>query len=196
MGGYLNEPFYGVQGVIKRKIDYVDSVRFAAQISPKKVKEIKVIEPENNQLKISKPTIKAPKDPKVEIDDKPIAKVEEPKKKLPIVKEVNISSPKEVNKIDDISVDPIGKVTVAKPDTTSDNGILFPTPDPIDLQLPKIDYKPTFVVIPVIPKIVDKEIEEISTPVATNGGNNPDPDKYCWSEGNGGMMSQIILKKG
>ncbi|WP_288862744.1 autotransporter domain-containing protein [uncultured Sneathia sp.] len=195
-GGYLNEPFYGVQGVIKREIDYVDSVRFAAQISPKKVKEIKVKEPEDNQLNITKPTIKAPEDPEVKIDDKPIAKVEEPKKKLPIVKEVNISSPKEVSKIGDISVDPIGKVTVAKPDTTSDNGILFPTPDPIDLQLPKIDYKPTFVVIPVIPKIVDKEIEEISTPVATNGGNNPDPDKYCWSEGNGGMMSQIILKKG
>ena len=195
-GGYLNEPFYGVQGVIKREIDYVDSVRFAAQISPKKVKEIKVKEPEDNQLNITKPTIKAPEDPEVKIDDKPIAKVEEPKKKLPIVKEVNISSPKEVSKIGDISVDPIEKVTVVKPDTTSDNGILFPTSDPIDLQLPKIDYKPTFVVIPVIPKIVDKEIEEISTPVATNGGNNPDPDKYCWSEGNGGMMSQIILKKG
>ena len=195
-GGYLNEPFYGVQGVIKREIDYVDSVRFAAQISPKKVKEIKVKEPEDNQLNITKPTIESPKDPKVKIDDKPIAKVEEPKKKLPIVKEVNISSPKEVSKIGDISIAPIEKVTVVKPDITSDNGILFPTPDPIDLQLPKIDYKPTFVVIPVIPKIVDKEIEEISTPVATNGGNNPDPDKYCWSEGNGGMMSQIILKKG
>ena len=196
MGGYLNEPFYGVQGVIKRKIDYVDSVRFAAQISPKKVKEIKVKEPKDNQLNITKPTIKAPIDPEVKIKDNPIGEIKEPEKKLPTVKEVNISSPKEVSKIGDISVDPIGKVTVAKPDTTSDNGILFPTPDPIDLQLPKIDYKPTFVVIPVIPKIVDKEIEEISTPVATNGGNNPDPDKYCWSEGNGGMMSQIILKKG
>ena len=204
-GGYLNEPFYGVQGVIKREIDYVDSVRFAAQISPKKVKEIKVIEPENNQLKISKPTIESPIDPEVTIKDNPIGKIKEPEKKLPIVKEVNISSPKEVSKIGDISVDPIGKVTVAKPDTTSDNGLLFPTPDPIDLQLPKIDYKPTFVVIPVIPKIVDKEIEEISTPVAKNGGNNPEPERRYWfyikkgdemPTSNGSMISQVTLKKG
>ncbi|WP_143003896.1 autotransporter-associated N-terminal domain-containing protein, partial [Fusobacterium necrophorum] len=186
---------YGAYGIIKNPFEFVDSVDFGANISPKAIQEKAVSPPSVTPKEVRFSQVSAPEVPNITVHAPNVTPPTPKTLVTPTAPNINVSAPAAISPLEQITVAEIAplNINVTTPTISEPLTIAAPT-----VQAPATPdgFTPRLITPPVAPKDIIVNPPTINPPSLTGGGANPHANKYYWWNGNDGAISQISLKKG
>lgn len=193
-GQFYNGKWYGEYGVVKNPLEFVDSIDFGANITPKAVAEKTIVEKTVVKKDITAPVVTPPT---IEVGEITLTAPEEVaigEMEAPNEPNLSVTTPSTVPTLQGITVAAVSEVNVtpSTPEVAAAPTINAPTVTP---PATPAGFTPKLITPPEEPEdIVITPPGEVQANL-TGSGANPSPQYYWWN-GNGGAISQISLTAG
>ncbi|MFZ7972647.1 autotransporter adhesin RadD [Fusobacterium watanabei] len=194
-GQFYNGKWYGEYGVVKNPLEFVDSIDFGANITPKAVAEKTIVEKTVVKKDITAPVVTPPTIEVGEItltapEEVAIAEMTPPDEPNP-----NITTPGAVPALAGITVAAVPAVNVnpSTPTVAAAPTINAPTVTP---PATPAGFTPRLITPPEVPADIVVTPPTITPPTLLGGGANPQADRYYYWDGNDGAISQVNVTSG
>ena len=193
-GQFYNGKWYGEYGVVKNPLEFVDSIDFGANITPKAVAEKTIVEKTVVKKDITAPVVTPPT---IEVGEITLTAPEEVaigEMEAPNEPNLSVTTPSTVPTLQGITVAAVSEVNVtpSTPEVAAAPTINVPTVTP---PATPAGFTPRLITPPEAPEdIVITPPGEVQADLKGSGAN-PGVE-YWWWNGNRGAISQISLTAG
>ena len=194
-GQFYNGKWYGEYGVVKNPLEFVDSIDFGANITPKAVAEKTIVEKTVVKKDITAPVVTPPT---IEVGEITLTAPEEVaigEMEAPNEPNLSVTTPSTVPTLQGITVAAVSEVNVtpSTPEVAAAPTINAPTVTP---PATPAGFTPRLITPPEVPADIVVTPPTITPPTLLGGGANPQADRYYYWDGNDGAISQVNVTSG
>ena len=194
-GQFYNGKWYGEYGVVKNPLEFVDSIDFGANITPKAVAEKTIVEKTVVKKDITAPVVTPPT---IEVGEITLTAPEEVaigEMEAPNEPNLSVTTPSTVPTLQGITVAAVSEVNVtpSTPEVAAAPTINAPTVTP---PATPAGFTPRLITPPEVPADIVVTPPTITPPTLLGGGANPQADRYYYWDGNDGAVSQVNVTSG
>lgn len=194
-GQFSNGKYYGEYGIVKNPLEFVDSIAFGANITPKAVAEKSIVEKTVVKKDITAPIVSPPTVEVGEITLTAPKEVAIGEMEAPNEPNLSVTTPSTVPTLQGITVAAVSAVNVtpSTPEVAAAPKINAPTVQP---PATPAGFTPRLITPPEEPVV---KIPQINTPkslVFGNFGSSISSEYYLWKPDGQTMMKQVTLTAG